>query len=169
MGLNTFTPQPATADLHQRGYQVYGQHRFLTGDESALISQFSYKTYDADVTAQSDDPYQLLIETTEGGYFNRQTRRTWRLEGQESYQFAPRHFLGTHEFKAGLNYAHSSYDGRQTFLPVELIGISGLPVERIGPGRLMASQCDLTWTSRAFLIMPPIMQSHFGARVASDL
>jgi len=131
MGLNPFTPQPATADLHQRGYQVYGQHRFLTGDESALISQFSYKTYDADVTAQSDDPYQLLIETTEGGYFNRQARRTWRLEGQESYQFAPRHFLGTHEFKAGLNYAHSSYDGRQTFLPVELIGVSGLPIERI--------------------------------------
>ena len=131
MGLNTFTPQPATADLHQRGYQVYAQHRYLTGDESALISQFSYKTYDADVSAQSDDPYKLFIETTEGGYFNRQARRTWRLEWQESYQFAPRHFLGTHEFKAGLNYAHSSYDGQQTFLPVELIGVSGLPVERI--------------------------------------
>jgi outer membrane receptor protein involved in Fe transport len=131
MGLNTFTPQPATADLHQRGYQVYAQHHFLTGDESALISQVSYKTYDADVSAQSDDPYQLFIETTEGGYFNRQARRTWRLEWQESYQFAPRHFLGTHEFKAGLNYAHSSYDGRQMFLPVELIGVSGLPIEHI--------------------------------------
>ena len=135
MGLNTFTPQPATADLHQRGYQVYGQNRFLTGDESALISQFSYKTYDADVTAQSDDPYQLLIETTEGGYFNRQARRAWRLEGQESYQFAPRHFLGTHDFKAGLNYAHSSYDGQQTFLPVELIGVPGC-LSSASPSRL---------------------------------
>ena len=27
MGLNTFTPQPSTADYHQRGYQIYGQHR----------------------------------------------------------------------------------------------------------------------------------------------
>jgi hypothetical protein len=131
MGLNTFTPQPATADLHQRGYRIYAQHRYPTGDDSALISQFSYKTYDADVTAQSDEPYQLFIETTEGGYFNRQARRTWRLEWQESCQFAPRHFLGTYEFKAGLNYAHSSYDGQQTFLPVELIGVSGLPIERI--------------------------------------
>ena len=27
MGLNTFTPQPSTTDFHQRGYQIYGQHR----------------------------------------------------------------------------------------------------------------------------------------------
>lgn len=131
MGLNTFTPQPSTADLHQRGYQIYGQHRYLTGAESALISQLSYKTYDADVTAQNNNPYQLLIDTTEGGYFNRQARTTWRLEEQESYQFRPRQFLGTHQLKAGLNYVHSSYDGKQAFLPVELIGISGSPIERI--------------------------------------
>ena len=77
MGLNTFPPQPATADLHQRGYEIYGQHRDAIGTESALISQLSYKTYDADVTAQSDEPYKLLIDTTEGGYFNRQNRSTW--------------------------------------------------------------------------------------------
>src|SRR5271157_846895 len=44
MGLNTFTPQPSTSDYHQRGYQLYGQHRYLTGNESVLTSQFSYKT-----------------------------------------------------------------------------------------------------------------------------
>ena len=43
MGLNTFTPQPATADYHQRGYQIYAQHRWLTGSDSSLVSQFSYK------------------------------------------------------------------------------------------------------------------------------
>ena len=53
MGLNTFTPQPSTADFHQRGYEIYGQHRYITGTNSALISQFSYKRYDADVTARA--------------------------------------------------------------------------------------------------------------------
>ncbi|WP_035352852.1 TonB-dependent receptor [Edaphobacter aggregans] len=131
MGLDTFTPQPATADFHQRGYQIYGQHRYVTGPESALVSQLSYKRYDADVTAQSDDPYQLLIDTTNGGFFNRQGRRTYRLEGNESYEFSPRHFLGTHQMRAGLNYAYASYDGREAFLPVEIIGVSGAPIERI--------------------------------------
>src|SRR5271166_5296292 len=38
MGLNTFTPQPSTADYHQRGYQIYGQHRYLTGPECSDIT-----------------------------------------------------------------------------------------------------------------------------------
>jgi hypothetical protein len=59
-GLNTFTPQPSTPDFHQSGYQMYAQHRYLTGEQSILTSQFSFKNSDADVTAQSDDPYRLL-------------------------------------------------------------------------------------------------------------
>jgi hypothetical protein len=131
MGLNTFTPQPATADFHQRGYQIYAQDRYATGTDSVLVSQLSYKRYDADVTAQSDDPYQLLIDTTTGGFFNRQARRTYRYEWTEGYDFAPRHFLGTHQLRAGSNYAYSSYAGREVFKPVEIIGASGLPIERI--------------------------------------
>jgi hypothetical protein len=131
LGLNTFTPQPSTADFHQRGYELYGQHRYLAGEESALISQISYKRYDADITAPNNDPYQLLVETTKGGFFNRQARRTYRSEWQEIYQFDPRKFVGTHQWKVGLNYAHSSYDGRETFLPVDIIGTSGAPIERI--------------------------------------
>ncbi|MBV9155754.1 MAG: carboxypeptidase regulatory-like domain-containing protein, partial [Acidobacteriaceae bacterium] len=69
LGLNTFTPQPSTPDLHQRGYMAVLQHRYSTGAESLLVSQFSYKTYDADVTANSSAPYELFIETTAGGVF----------------------------------------------------------------------------------------------------
>jgi len=148
VGLNTFTPQPATPDFHQRGYQIYVQHRYLTGPTSLLTSQFSYKTYDADITAQSDDPYRLLPDTTEGGFFNLQARRTSRFEWQENYQFAPRHFLGAHQFKVGLNFAHTSYDGRQNFRPVEIADASGTPVERINFTRATAfaiDQNETTW------------------------
>jgi len=131
MGLNTFTPQPSTVDYHQRGYQVYGQHRFLTGPDSALTSQISYKTYDADTTPEGTGPYQLLINTTKGEFFNQQKRRTYRFEWQEGYQFAPRQFLGSHHIKAGMDYSHSNFDGRETFLPAELIGSSNSPIERI--------------------------------------
>jgi outer membrane receptor protein involved in Fe transport len=132
MGLNTFTPQPSTADFRQRGYQVYAQHRYFPSAESALVSQFSYKTYDVDINAQSDDTYQLLIDTTKGGFFNRQNRRTSRFESVESYQFAPREFLGSHQFKAGWDYAHSNLRGLETSLPVEIVGSSGNEIERIG-------------------------------------
>ena len=43
----------------------------------------------------------------------------------------PRQFLGSHRFKAGMDYSHSSFDGRETFLPAELVGSSGSVIERI--------------------------------------
>lgn len=131
MALNTFTPQPSTADFRQRGHEVYAQHRYITGPDSMLISQFSYKTYDVDINPQTYEPFELLIDTTEGGFFNQQSRSTTRYDGQESYQFAPRHLLGAHQFKVGVDYAHSSFNGMEEFFPVVLIGTAGTAIEQI--------------------------------------
>ena len=130
-GLNTFLPQTSASDYHQRGYQIYGQHRYATGEGSLLTSQFSYKTFDADVTPNGSGTYQLGLETTYGEYFSSQARRSNRVDWSEMYQAAPRHFLGTHQWKVGVDYAHSSYDSTESFRPVEILGASGTPVERI--------------------------------------
>ncbi len=147
MGLNAFTPQPATADFRQRGYEVYAQHRYITGDDSLLVSQFNYKTYDVDIGAQSNDPLELMIDTTTGGFFNRQSRRTERYDAQETYQFAPRQFFGTHKIRAGVDCSHSSLSGLETFVPVELIGSSGTMIEQIAfsaAGSLNVGQNETT-------------------------
>ncbi len=170
-GLNTFTPQPSTPDFHQRGYQVYVQDRYLTGSQSFLTSQFSYKTFDADVTAQSDDAYRLLPDTTEGGFFSRQARRTSRVEWQENYQFAPRRFLGSHQFRVGLNYAHSSYDGRQTFLSAEIADASDTAVERItftAPTSFAIDQNETAWYAADQWSIVPRLTVSLGARFDSD-
>jgi hypothetical protein len=170
-GLNTFTPQPSTPDFHQRGYQVYVQHRYLSGPQSFLTSQFSYKTFDADVTAQSDDAYRLLPDTTEGGFFSRQARRTSRVEWQENYQFAPRRFLGSHQFRVGLNYAHSSYDGRQSFLPAEIANASNTAVERVtftAPTSFAVGQSETAWYAGDQWSIVPRLTVSLGTRFDSD-
>jgi len=134
IGLNTFTPQTSTPDYHQRGYQLYGQHRYVTGESSLLTSQLSYKTFDADVNSHGSGLYRLEVETTEGAFFNQQTRRSSRFDWQELYQFTPVRFAGRHQFRTGLSYAHSDYDGKQSFLPVEIDNTSGTPIERISFG-----------------------------------
>jgi len=148
LGLNTFIPQPSTPDLHQRDYMASIQHRWVTGSDSMLISQFSYKRLNADVTAQSDEPYRLLVETTEGGYFNRQHRDTYRTEWQETYQFTPVSLWGSHQIKAGINYSHNSYDGRASYLPVDIVGFSGSTIQRIqfGPeSNFSVGQNEIAW------------------------
>lgn len=171
LGLNTFTPQPATPDFHQRGYQIYFQHRYITGDASMLTSQFSYKHFDADITAQGDDPYRLLLETTEGSFFNRQARRTSRTSLQENYQFGPRHFAGSHRFSVGLSYEHSSYDGRQSFLPVEIDGSSNQPVERItfsSPATYQIDQNETAWFVGDQWDIRPRFALNLGLRFDND-
>lgn len=147
-GLNTFTPQPSTPDLHQRGYQLSAQHRYLADSGALLTSQLAYESFDANVFANSQDPYRLLVETTEGGFFNRQNRDTDRVEWQEIYQASPKHFYGEHQLKAGFDLSHSSYDGRQQFLPVDIVGVEGSTLERIefaAPSAFAVHQNEFAW------------------------
>jgi outer membrane receptor for ferrienterochelin and colicin len=171
VGLNTFTPQPATPDFHQRGFQAYLQHRYIVGDKGLLISQFSYKRFDADITAQSDDPYRLLLETTEGGFFNRQARRTSRSSCQENYQFAPKRFAGSHQLTVGMSYERSTYDGHLSFLPVEIDGVSGVPIERISftsPSSFQVDQNETAWFVGDQWAINPRFTLDLGVRFDSD-
>jgi carboxypeptidase family protein/TonB-dependent receptor-like protein len=171
LGLNTFTPQPSTPDFHQRGYQIYVQHRYIIGEASILTSQISYKRFNADVTAQSDDPYRLLLETTEGGFFNRQARRTYRTSLQENYQFAPTRFAGSHRFTVGVSYEHSSYDGRQSFQPVEIDGFADQPVEQISfsaPTSFRVDQNETAWFAGDQWDIHPRFTLNWGLRFDHD-
>jgi Carboxypeptidase regulatory-like domain len=171
LGLNTFNTLLSTPDFHQRGYQVNLQDSYAIGSAGSLASQFSYKRFDADITAQSDNPYRLLLETTEGGFFNRQSRRTSRTSWQENYHFAPWRIIGTHQFTAGLSFEHSEYQGRQTFLPVELNGVSDEPVERISfssPTSFHVDQNETAWFAGDQWAVTPRLTLHLGIRFDHD-
>jgi len=171
LGLNTFNTQESTPDFHQRGYQISVQDSYLVGNSGLLTSLFSYKRFDADITAQSDDPYRVQLETTEGGFFNRQERRTSRVSWQENYRFAPWKFAGSHQFVVGLSYEHSQYDGRETFLPVEFDGVSDLPVERINytsPTSFDVSQNEAAWFVGDQWAITPRLTVSLGLRFDND-
>ena len=103
-----------------------------TFNSGALLeSRLSVKTFDADVKANSVGLFQKGIETTEGGFFNRQDRNTLRFEASENYHFAPLQARGQHLIKAGFNFVRNSYDGNQIFDPVEVLGVSNRLVERL--------------------------------------
>lgn len=146
-GLNTFTPQPSTPDLNERGYQAYLQHRYVTDSGDLLTSQVSFRRFDADLVPNSSAAYELLVETTEGGFFNRQNRDTTRTEWEEIFRFHPHHLLGSHELDAGVEFAHSSYDGAQEFLPVQIVGVAGYPLEQIQFGPTSTFSVDQDETS----------------------
>jgi len=146
-GLNTFTPQPSTPALNERGYQGYLQHRYVTDSGDLLTSQVSFRRFDADLVPNSGAPYELLVETTEGVFFNHQDRNTTRTEWEEMFRSHPHHFFGSHELDAGVDFAHSSYDGRQQFLPLQIFGVAGYPLEQIQFGPTSTFSVDQNETA----------------------
>jgi hypothetical protein len=147
-GLNTFTPQPSTSDLNERGYQAGLQDRYITDSADLLTSQVSFRRFDADLVPNGSGPYELLVETTQGGFFNHQDRDTTRTEWEEIYRSHPHRFFGSHELDAGTDYGHNTYNGRQQFLPVQIIGVAGYPLERIQfgpPSTFSVDQNEIAW------------------------
>jgi len=147
-GLNTFTPQPSTSNLHERGYQAYLQDRYVTDSADLVTSQVSLSRFDADVLPNSNSPYELLVETTNGGFFNRQRRDTSRTEWDEEFRSHPYRLFGWHELGAGIDFAHNLYQGWQAFLPVQIVGIAGYPLEQIQfgpPSDLSIGQNETAW------------------------
>jgi len=171
LGLNTFTPQPSTTDLHQRGYQISAQHSFVRKSGALLSSRFAYEEFDADTFPNSQDPYRLLVETTEGGFFNRQDRNTDRLQWQEIYQSRPKHFYGDHQLKVGFDFSHSSYDGRQQFLPVDIVGVAGTILQRIefgAPTTFVVHQNEFAWFGGDQWTVGPRLTVNVGLRFDND-
>jgi hypothetical protein len=171
LGLNTFNPQPSTTNLHQRGDQISAQHSYVAESGALLSSRFAYEEFDADTFPNSQAPYQMLVETTEGGFFSRQNRDTRRVEWQEIYHFSPKHFLGDHELKVGFDFSHGSYDGRQLFLPVSIVGMAGSTLEQINfgtPTTFSIQQNEVAWFGGDQWTLGPRLTLDFGLRLDHD-
>ena len=171
LGLNTFNPQPSTTNLHQRGDQISAEHSYVTESGALLTSRFAYEEFDADTFPNSQAPYQMLVETTEGGFFNRQNRDTRRLEWEEIYHFSPKHFLGDHQLKVGFDFSHGSYDGRQQFLPVAIVGTAGSTLEQINfgaPTTFSVQQNEVAWFGADQWTLAPRLTLDLGLRFDND-
>jgi len=147
-GLNTFTPPSSTPNLHERGYQAYLQHRYVTNSASLLTSQVSFTRFNADLLPNSDSPYDLLVETTTGGFFDHQRRATTRMDWEEAFHSHPYQLLGSHELSAGVDFTHTAYDGQEALLPVQIVGVAGYPLERIDfgpPSAFSIPQNETAW------------------------
>jgi hypothetical protein len=171
LGLNTFNPQPSTENLHQRGDQISAGHSYVAESGALLSSRFAYEEFDADTFPNSQAPYQMLVDTSEGGFFNRQNRDTRRVEWQEIYQFSPKHFLGDHQLKVGFDFSHSSYDGRQQFLPVAIVGTAGSTLEQIDfgtPTSFSVQQNEVAWFGGDQWKVGPRLTLDLGMRFDND-
>lgn len=141
--LNTFNPSDTTANFHQRGWFLAFNEQATFKSGALLQSSFSVKQFDGDIFGNSGAPYLITPDRNAGGWFNRQHRESRRYEWLEVFNFAPWQWRGSHEFKTGLNFSRTSFDGTDRSNPVRIVRANGATHQLIdfsGPGVLERSQ-----------------------------
>lgn len=141
--LNTFNPSDTAANFHQRGWFLALNEQATFKSGALLQSSFSVKQFDGDIFGNSGDPYRITPARNFGGWFDRQHRESWRYEWLEIFNGAPRQWHGSHAFKAGLNFSHTSFTGIDTSDAVRIVRANGTLyqlLEYLGDGTLRQRQ-----------------------------
>ena len=129
--LNALIPRPATADRGQRGYSLYGSDTYQFGSGGILDSLFKYTSLDSYAHGHGPEDMLLTPNGIGGNYFNTWSRSAQQEEGQITYSFPSKEWLGKHEFSVGVNVIHRNYDGISQSHSVLLLRNDGTAAERI--------------------------------------
>jgi Carboxypeptidase regulatory-like domain/TonB-dependent Receptor Plug Domain len=132
VGLNTFNPEEVTPNYKQRGFFLGLNERWTVSDKALLESYFSVKKFETDVFPSSGEhAMNFAPNGNSGNYFNRQDRRSTRVEALEIYNFTPPDFAGTHFMKVGVGLTHTTFDGRNRSNTVRILRRDGTISQQI--------------------------------------
>jgi len=170
-GLNTFTTQEASPNLRRRGYMAAGRDSYTFTSGSLAETSASFQVLENDVRANSGDPFRVFLDTSLGGFFDHQRRRTERFEASETYHVRPLTAAGTHTLKMGGRLTRNTYDGVQRLDTVNLLGAGDRLVQRVefGPqADLAAEQTEFAAFVQNKWNVNPRLTFDFGARFDRD-
>jgi Carboxypeptidase regulatory-like domain/TonB-dependent Receptor Plug Domain len=132
VGLNTFNPEEVTPNYKQRGFFLGLNERWIVSDKAVLESYFSVKKFEGDVFPSSgEQAMNFAPDVNSGNYFNRQDRRSTRVEALGIYNFTPPDFAGTHFMKVGVGLTHTTFDGRNRSNTVRILRRDGTISQQI--------------------------------------
>jgi outer membrane receptor for ferrienterochelin and colicin len=172
VGLNTFNPEEVTPNYKQRGFFWGLNERWTVSDKAVLESYLSVKKFEADVFPSSgEQAMNFAPDVNSGNYFNRQDRRSTRVEALEIYNFTPPDFAGTHFMKVGLGLTHTTFDGRNRSNIVRILRRDGTISEQIdfvGDGTLSRNTTEFSSFFEDKWTMNDRLTLEYGVRLDRD-
>ncbi len=139
--INTFNPQPVTANDRERGYFVSGTDRWILPDGGFVQSLFAAKQLNSRVyPATLAGEMVLAPAQNSGSYFEQQQRDTQLYQWSQTLHLRPMERAGRHLLTFGYSYARSSYEGSVGNFPVQVLREDGTLSSRIGYGDALNSQ-----------------------------
>ena len=140
--INTFNPQPVTADYRQRGFFISATHRWILANGGFVQSLFSAKQLDSRVFPASVQPGEMTLDpySNSGSYFTQQQRDTNLHQWAQTLHWRRLEAAGRHLLKVGYSYAYSSYKGQVPNLPVTVLRQDGTISSTVSYSGALASR-----------------------------
>ncbi len=139
--INTFNPQPVTANDRERDYFLSLTHRWILDDGGFLQTLFAWKRLNSDLyPATWTGEMVLYPEQNSGSFFEEQQRDTGLYQWSQTLHLRPIEHAGRHLPIIGYSWWHSSYDGTVTNFPLQVLRENGTLSSSIQYARALNSQ-----------------------------
>ena len=140
--INTFNPQPVTADYRQRGFFTSGTHRWIFDNGGFVQTLFSAKQLNSSIFPASTVAGEMVLfpEQNSGSYFEQQQRNTQLYQWSQALHLRPLQRAGRHLLTFGYSFQHSSYNGQVGNSRVTVLRDNGTLSSRIGYDGAIASR-----------------------------
>src|SRR5262249_19807710 len=121
--IDTFNPQPVTADYRQRGFFSSISDRWIFPDGGFIESLFSLKQLHSRVFPADSKPAPMTLfpEQNSGRFFGSPRRATWLFQWSQALHVRPLPFHGLHFPNFGYTLSRATFDGAVSNLPVNVL------------------------------------------------
>ena len=129
-GIDTLHPFDATPDLEQRGWSETFADRLVLGPHMTLTTNGGVKRFNMNVAPKHDGASRITVGGVRDNYFNSFDRNSQRYDAGSTLTTS---FTrgGDHLLSAGVQVAHTTFDGTDESRPVDVVDASGALVRTI--------------------------------------
>jgi hypothetical protein len=120
-GISALVPQQSTTKRTTIAWLPYMRDQQSFSNGALLDVGIGYVRIRDGYEPYGNTPYAITPELTQGSYFESETGRSERLEGNGTLYLPPKHWLGLHNLKAGMDADHIGYDQKQSMAPVNYL------------------------------------------------
>ena len=120
-GLSSLVPQQSTTRRDTIAWLPYVRDQRSFANGALLDAGLGIVRFRDGYEPHGDNPYELTPELSQGSYFENLASQSQREEGNAALYLPARHWMGTHDVKAGIDVDHIGFHESVTRAPVDYL------------------------------------------------
>lgn len=177
-GLSALTPQQSTTKRNTIAWLPYVRNQYTFHDGALVDAGIGVVRFSDGYEPHGNSPFEMTPELSHGSYFENLSGHSQRVEGNVALYLPPRHWMGLHNLKAGIDLDHIGFGEQVTRAPVNYLREDGtLLRQSVFPSTAPFTRHNVElgayvqdrWNPRAGLLLEPGLRLDYDEIVRQPL